>query len=441
VIPVHVVVLQRPGSTAAYDRWILEAAPWARVTVITARDTVRPESVLGPGVRRVLVDDYESDAVLDELFRICGQDLPDRLFANSEGDVLRVAEARTLFGIAGQRSDSALAFRDKVAMKALFAGMVTPPVPHRPVGCVEDMFAARREFGVIVVKPRDGAGAVRVRVFRNDEEVRRACIADPALVTSLHTGRLMAERYVAGSVYHVDVVVAGSTALLVSPSRYTCPPHRYGTENMGSIMLDDSAPARRLLSGAAREFVRRLPAGHGVSVLHLEFLADEAGRFFAGEVACRSGGALIKNSIQYTYGVDTSKLACLIGVGLWRDARELVPVADRTGWLLWTGGPRLAVPADRPDWLIEHTMSDRRGEATSSVDGKAAFLVRGANESEIARRFAALSAETLSAETLSAEDLSAETLSAEDLSAETLSEHVAPVEPAGDLAAVLQGSV
>src|SRR2546421_8555615 len=308
----HVVVLQRPGSTAAYDCWILRAAPWARVTVITSRDTVRPDSVLGPGVRRVLVDDYESDAVPAELFRICGQDPPDRVFANSEDDVLRAAEARTLFGIEGQRSGSALAFRDKVAMKTLFAGMATPPVPHRLVGCVDDVFAARREFGEVVVKPRDGAGAVQVRVFRDDDEVRRACVADPGLVTSLHTGRLMAERYVAGSVYHVDVVVDGSTALLVSPSRYTCPPHRYGTDNMGSIMLDDPSPAHRLLSGAAREFVRRLPAGHGVSVLHLEFLRDEAGRFFAGEVACRSGGALIKNSIRYTYGVDTSRLACLV---------------------------------------------------------------------------------------------------------------------------------
>jgi biotin carboxylase len=391
MMAVHVVVLQRPGSAAACDRWILEAAPSARVTVVSSRDAVRPDSDLGPGVRRVLVESYDSDAVLEELFRICRQDRPDRVFANSEDDVLRAAEVRTLFDIKGQRSGSALAFRDKVAMKSLFSGLSTPAVPHRAVGCVEDVFAARREFGAVVVKPRDGAGAVQVRVLRDDEEIRRACIADPALVTSLHTGRLMAERYVAGDVYHVDVVVDGSQALLVSPSRYICPPHRYGTDNMGSIMLDESSPAHRLLSGAAREFVRRLPAGHGISILHLEFLAEGAGRFYAGEVACRSGGGLIKNSIQHTYGVDTSKLACLIGVGLWRDAGELMPVADHTGWLLWAGGPRLAVPEKCPDWLVEHAVSDRSGEATNSVDGKAGFVVSGANEAEIARRFAALS--------------------------------------------------
>ncbi|MGI5242091.1 ATP-grasp domain-containing protein [Dactylosporangium sp. CA-139066] len=389
----HVVVLQRPGSAAPCDRWILQEAPGTRVTVVSSHGTVRPDSDLGPGVRRVLVDDYDSDAaVLGELFRICREDRPDRLFANSEDDVLRAAEVRTLFDIEGQRSASALAFRDKVAMKALFAGLATPAVPYRPLGCLEDVFAARRQFGAVVVKPRDGAGAVQVRVFHDDDAIRYACIADPAWVTSVHTGRLMAERYVPGAVYHVDVVVDGSAALLVSASRYRCPPHRYATDNSGSIMLDESSPARRVLTGAAREFVRRLPAGHGVSILHLEFLADEPGLFFAGEVACRSGGALIRNSIRYTYGVDTSRLACLIAVGLWRDTRELTPVAAPTGWLLWTGGRRLAAPADHPDWLLEHVVSDRPGKATSAVDGKAAFLVRGANEDEIARRFAALSA-------------------------------------------------
>jgi hypothetical protein len=390
VIRMHVVVLQRPGSTAACDRWIGQAAPDARVTVVSARDTVRADADLGPGVRRVLVDDYDSDAVLGELFRICREDRPDRLFANAEEDVLRAAEVRTLFDIEGQRSASALAFRDKIAMKALFAGLATPAVAHRTVGCLEDVFAARREFGTVVVKPRDGAGAVQVRIFRDDDEIRRAGVAEPAWVTSVHTGRLMAERYVAGAVYHVDVVVDGSTALLVSASRYSCPPHRYATDNLGSIMLDGASPARRLLTGAARDFVRRLPAGHGVSILHLEFLEDSSGRFFAGEVACRSGGALIKNSIRYTYGVDTSRLACLIAVGLRRDTRELLPVAAHTGWLLWTGGRRPAVPAEHPDWLVEHDVSDRRGTAISSVDGKAAFLVRGADEQQIAGRFAEL---------------------------------------------------
>ncbi|HEY3733615.1 MAG TPA: hypothetical protein VGL63_06840 [Streptosporangiaceae bacterium] len=386
----HIVVLQRPESTAACDHWIREAAPETHVTIISGSGAKRQDRDLAPGVRRILVEDYASAAVLGELLRICGQDRPDRVLANSENDVLRTAEARTIFGIPGQKSRLALAFRDKVAMKSLFAGLSTPPVPYRLVGCVEDVFTARRELGAIVVKPRDGSGAVGVLVFASDKEIRDACIADPGLVARLHGGRLMAEQYVSGAVYHVDVVVNGPVPVLVSPSRYTCPPHRFGSENLGSVMLDNSSATGRLLSGAAREFVERLPPGHGVSILHLEYLADGCGRLLAGEVACRGGGALVKNSIRHTYGVDTSRLACLIGAGLWTGGGELVRVAAQTGWILWTGGPALAAPAARPGWLVQHSVTSRPGEAASSVDAKAAFLVRGADETEITQRLAAL---------------------------------------------------
>lgn len=277
-------------------------------------------------------------------------------------------------------------------MKSLFADLVTPPVPFRPVGCVEELLAARQEFGTVVVKPRDGSGAVGVHVLASDKEIRDACVADPGLLTSLHGGRLVAEQYLNGPVYHVDVVVDGSVPLLISPSRYTCPPHRFGSENLGSVMLDGSSAAGQLISAVSREFVRRLPPGHGVGILHLEFLADARGRLFAGEVACRSGGALIRDSIRHTYGVDTSQLACLISAGLWTSDHELTQVAARTGWILWTGGPRLAAPAVRPDWLIEHVVSGRSGKATSSVDAKEAFLVCGMNETEIMLRLAALTA-------------------------------------------------
>jgi biotin carboxylase len=387
---VHVLILQRPHSTAHYDHWVREADPAARITVLTSADTERPAPGLAAGVHRVVVPDYEAAATA-ELFRLCATDPPDVLFANSEDDVLRAAEARTLFGIRGQGSDTALRFRDKVRMKSLFDGIGVPVVPYRSVRCVADLLAARREFGPIVVKPRDGAGATGVRVLPDEAAVRRTCAEDVGLLIALHGGGLMAERYVEGTVHHVDVLVEGARALLVSPSRYTAPPHRFATENLGSVMLDAGSPRARLLIGAAQRFVAGLPEGHGVHVLHLEFFEDTAGAFWAGEVACRIGGALVKNAIRHTYGVDLSRVACLLAAGLWSPRTEFDRRAAQTGWLIWNGGPELRVPAGNPGWLLEHSRSPRPAGPVSSVDARARFLVEGTSEDQIEHRVRSLS--------------------------------------------------
>ncbi|MFJ9559203.1 acetyl-CoA carboxylase biotin carboxylase subunit family protein [Streptomyces fuscichromogenes] len=392
----HVLIMQRPGSAARYDHWIKAAAPQTRITLLTSADTDRPVDDLAAGVRRVVVDDYGSPATTAELLRLCAADRPDRIFVNSEDDVLRAAEARTLFGIPGIDSATALRFRDKVAMKDLFDGLPVPAVPHREVRCCADLYAAQEELGTIVVKPRDGAGSAGVRILSDGPAVRQACLDDPGLLTALHGGGLMAERYIESTVHHVDVLVDGGTALLVSPSRYLSAPHRFRTDNLASVMLDGGSPRAKLLTDTAERFVAGLPEGHGVHVLHMEFLEDASGAFFAGEVACRTGGALIKNAVRHTYGVDLSRAACLLSVGLRTEPAEPGRGAAPTGWLLWTGGPRPRVPAHRPDWLVEfsapqHPQHPERQDApVDAVDGKARFLVEGVDEEELEHRLGAL---------------------------------------------------
>jgi biotin carboxylase len=384
--------LQRPHSTAEYDHWLREASPEARITVLTSADSERRTEDLAPGVRRVTVDDYEARATTAELFRLCEADRPDRIFVNSEDDVLRAAEARSLFGIPGPDSALALRFRDKVAMKQLFDGLPVPAVPYREVRCSADLHAAQEELGTVVVKPRDGAGSAGVRVLPDARAVRQACLDDPGLLTALHSGALMAEQYIESTVHHVDVLVDGGSVLLVSPSRYLSPPHRFRTHNLGSVMLDADSPRAKLLVDTAERFVAGLPGGHGVHVLHMEFLEDGSGAFFAGEVACRTGGALIKNAVRHTYGIDLSRAACLLAAGLWTP-QEPAGGAARTGWLLWTGGPEPCAPVDRPDWLVGFSAADeaeRRRDPVDAVDGKAHVLVEGADEEQVEERLRAL---------------------------------------------------
>lgn len=390
--PPHFVVLQRPGSSSPCERWLRDAVPNARVTVVSGTDTVRPDHDFPDDVNRILVADYESPDTTAQLLRLCRDDPPDRVLANSEDDILRAAEARTLFGVAGQKSGLASMFRDKVRMKELFTRAAIPVVRHQAAACAEEVLDAQREHGTIVLKPRGGAGSEGVHVLRTAEDVRELFVERPRLLARLHDGRLIAEPFVSGDVYHVDVLVDGDRVLLASPSRYLAPPHLFREAHVGSVMLDDDSAASRSLTAAAADFVSALPDGHGVSVLHIEFYEPEPGRFLAGEVACRVAGGQIKNSIQHTYGVDISQFACLLAAGLPVAARDLRRIRRQSGWISATGPAPLEAPAgEPPKWLVASGGSTRTGPATTSVDAGRWFLVHGADEAAVTKRLAGLS--------------------------------------------------
>ncbi|GAA2415186.1 hypothetical protein GCM10010433_12750 [Streptomyces pulveraceus] len=139
------------------------------------------QDVLGPPLITVVVLGW-GGAGWAELFRLREADRPDRVRVNSGDDVLRAAEARSLFGIPGTGSAPALRFRDKVVMKQPFHGPPVSAVAYlrcaaRPeVRCSADLHAAREELGTVVVRPRDGAGSAGVRVLPDARAVRQSCL-------------------------------------------------------------------------------------------------------------------------------------------------------------------------------------------------------------------------------------------------------------------------
>jgi hypothetical protein len=126
---VRVLVLQQPGSVAPFERWMLEVRPDIHVRILTGAGTRRPDDSIAPGVPREVLADYVSDPATARILEVCRQWRPDVLFSNAEDDVLRCAEARSLFGIPGMTADVAVAFRDKVLMKQLFEGVAVAGSP------------------------------------------------------------------------------------------------------------------------------------------------------------------------------------------------------------------------------------------------------------------------------------------------------------------------
>ena len=128
-----VLLMQQPKSFSNYPKWIEEIQERfnrLEVMVFTSNDRAAHHSWPNSVIKEIVVSDYSSDSATAEFFDIVRKFKPDRIISSSEEDVLRVAEARSLFGIPGLQYELALRCRDKVTMKqtALNAGLkVTPP--------------------------------------------------------------------------------------------------------------------------------------------------------------------------------------------------------------------------------------------------------------------------------------------------------------------------
>ena len=85
--------------------------------VFTSNDRAAHHSWPNSVIKEIVVSDYSSDSATAEFFDIVRKFKPDRIISSSEEDVLRVAEARSLFGIPGLQYELALRCRDKVTMK------------------------------------------------------------------------------------------------------------------------------------------------------------------------------------------------------------------------------------------------------------------------------------------------------------------------------------
>lgn len=138
-----VLLLQQPKSFSNYPKWIEEIQErfdCLEVMVFTSNDRAAHHSWPSSVIKEIEVSDYSSDSATAKFFDIVRKFKPDRIVSSSEEDVLRVAEARSLFGIPGLQHELALSCRDKVTMKqsALDAGLKIIPIP--PAKALEILF-------------------------------------------------------------------------------------------------------------------------------------------------------------------------------------------------------------------------------------------------------------------------------------------------------------
>lgn len=225
----------------------------------------------------------------------------DRIVALDDFDVEKAAMLREHLRVGGMGDTTARYFRDKLAMRtrAVEAGLAVPPF----VALVHDETVngyLGRVPGPWVVKPRFQAGGIGIKKVSTPAELWT--LSD--LLAGKRSFHLV-EKFVPGSVYHVDSIVDGGEIVYSIASAYAKPPMEVVHEGRvfsTRTLSRDSATSKRLLD-LNEKLLRSMGLRQGVS--HSEFIeSDASGELLFLETSSRVGGAHIVELIEGATGLN-----------------------------------------------------------------------------------------------------------------------------------------
>jgi len=388
---VTVLVLHHRGSLAGspYDRWLAGHD----VVLLCSReglDLIGEELPAVHGYRHIeAVTGYETAGRVEARVLELAAVHPIEYLVNcQEFDLERAAQLREILGLPGQRLDGAEAFRNKLSMKDTLSAAGIPVAPYQAVECETDLVAFAAEHGFpVVVKPRNGAGSVGVRIIRDDNG-----LTGFELEGELRSN-LMVEAFVEGSMCHVDGLVVDGRLVFAWPSEYLFVEADFATDRAGrrDVALDRDDPLTGRLLTFTDEVLAAMPSPRTFA-FHAEVFVRPDGSFVVCEVACRTGGAAIREVLRALFDVDINEWWMRGEVGLPLPASRLSP-RRAAGQVFFTRRPGVvrAVPGEPPfPWLTKATVMVRPGQvgrtAAYTSDAMAFFIVTGENRAQVERR-------------------------------------------------------
>lgn len=357
----------------------------AHVTVLTREGALNdawPRGAIAGGVYAVpsIFDPAALRRAVGYLFR---ERRFDRIVGPGEYDIDLAAELREYFRLPGMSASGARLFRDKLAMrvKARETGIPVPDftaVHHRP-----DVAAyLTRVSGPWLLKPRTQASSNGIRTLRSVAEVWAAldALGDAA-------PDYLLERYVPGSVFHVDAAVINRQVRFASA-------HRYGTpildlHQAGGIYtthrLQAGTPDELSLLALNAEVLGALGLQDGVA--HVEFIQSaKDGQFLFLEAAARVGAGLIDTLVERESGLDLWATWAEIEVAEANgEIYRLPPVSDRYAGVLATA---VGVPSPDPRPFLDahvHAVAAKPYHLGLVVEGDAAHEVEARLEALASR--------------------------------------------------------
>ncbi|MFE9251275.1 acetyl-CoA carboxylase biotin carboxylase subunit family protein [Streptomyces sp. NPDC007088] len=326
----HVLLLDRLGA----DVWTLPdglspvlPADRFRLSVLTSGEVAR-----GPADLAVRTDVYDDFAV-ERLARAVHAAHPvHRVAALSERLLEPAARLRRALGTPGEGPQEVRRFVDKAVMKRLAHRAGIRHAAGLLAQSADDVTAAFRRHGRVVVKPRAASGSQGVAVLSARQDVERW------LREEFVPGAYLCEEFVDAPMCHIDAVVHGGEPVWhVSAYVRDTMALRRGRPLSSATVADPvvRAAAGRLLGRVVDAW--RLRSG----VLHLEAFLTEGELTFC-EVAARPGGGGVVDAFRATEGVDLRHAKILADAGENPLTGRREPVGPYAGWTVhYCGGGRL----------------------------------------------------------------------------------------------------
>lgn len=225
----------------------------------------------------------------------------DRIVALDDFDVEKAAMLREHLRVGGMGDTTARYFRDKLAMRTRAAeiGIKVPPFVHilnydkinRFLNDVEPPY---------ILKPRMQAGAIGLKKINTKEELWQT-------IDSLGDKQsfYLLEKFIPGTIYHVDSIVYDSQVKFSIASQYALPPMEVAHEGRvfcTRTMMRDSEDEKKLQI-FNKQTLTALGLVRGVS--HSEYIkGNEDGAFYFLETSARVGGANIAELVEAATGLN-----------------------------------------------------------------------------------------------------------------------------------------
>ncbi|MEU8780491.1 ATP-dependent carboxylate-amine ligase [Streptomyces sp. NPDC048637] len=376
----HVLVFAKtPYAKTPYDRWL--AGSGIVPVILTTTEFAAGYGHL-PHVHAF--DDYDTNQLVEKTaLRLAREHAVTAVFARAEADVVRAAQLRDLLDLPGQRTASALAFRDKVVMKHHLVGGPVEIPAYRPLDSAYTALEFVAEHGYpVVIKPLSESGSLGAAIIRDEVELD-AYLARP------WRGASEIEVFVPGQMYHVDGLVVGGEVVFAHPFRYLndCLSFR-ANDWVANLPLTPQDPVHDRLLKAARAVLAELPTPPHTA-FHAELWITPDDRTVFCEIASRTGGGMISAMVRHSFGIDLDKewlfaecgLPSTLGTPAYRPAGALcIPPSDGVLTHLPTG--------DEPSCVKEVALTGTVGQefhgGVKSGLFLAGYVVDGDTEEDVA---------------------------------------------------------